>query len=84
MFKVGDRVKLKPGMSSCSKTCGNKIYRITDVYRPAYRPDTAHHYIVDCKCKGGVWPDEISLVKFIPKNEIECLDAFKENFKEGI
>jgi hypothetical protein len=81
--KVGDRVKLIPGVSRCSMTCGNRIYKVIEYNVDpgnAYNP----YYVVNCKCKKGVWPNEIVLVKDKPDSEIECLDRFKENFEEGV
>ena len=81
--KVGDRVKLIPGLSTCSKTCGYKIYKVIEYNVDplnSYNP----YYVVDCNCKKGVWPNELVLVKDKPTNEIEFLNAVQDNFKEGV
>ena len=76
MFKIGDRVKVTKGVSACSWVCVGKIRTIISInHRDRYCG-------LDCG-HGGAWNKELTLYKNKPINEIEFLDAFQDNFKEG-
>lgn len=76
MFKVGDRVKVTKGVSACSWGCAGKVRTIISInHKKGYSA-------LDCG-HGGAWNRELMLVKNPPTTEIEFLDAFQDNFKEG-
>ena len=93
-FRVGDRVLIKSGTGSklansnigkIAKIKGISLYHSgADIVDETFVDvNLIHHLIVDIGY-GGIWPDEASLVKHEPKTEVEFLDCFQLNFKEGV
>lgn len=74
-FKIGQKVVVKKRRSQCSSECNDKIRTIVNM--------NDSYVVLDC-IHGGVWYDEIILLKMKPNTEIEFLDAFKYNFREGV
>lgn len=72
-FRVGDRVQVKYGRSSCSHLCQEKIRKIIRIEKT--------FCMLECK-HAGAWNEELILMEL--KNEIDYLDAFQNNFKEGV
>ena len=81
MFKVGDRVRVKRNRSNCSIRCDGSTRIIKEVYPHTLQMES--YVVLNC-IHSGIWIDECTLIKNKPANEIEFLDAFLENYKEGI
>lgn len=74
-FKVGDKIKIRRGRSNCSQICQDKIRRIAEVHQI--------YFLLDCN-HGGIYRDEAIFIKNLPKTEVDFLDCFQANFKEGV
>lgn len=78
MFKVGDKVLVHQGRSMCSRLSNNQILKITDTY-----PHNAANLNCGHNGCGGVWFTELTLYKELI-TEVDFLNAFQENFKNGV
>lgn len=83
-FKVGDRVIVTKGRSHCSVVCNGEIRTIKELCK-GDGEEHAEAAILDCAHGSGVWCEELTHVfKNIPITETEFLDAFRDNFKDGV
>ena len=93
MWKIGDKIKfVKEGILDSTTNCGltiNKIYTIIKVQDRVdpYHVDTWNKsYSIYKNDMCYSWWIEPNCFKLIdkPKTEVDFLDCFKENFKEGV
>jgi hypothetical protein len=82
MFKVGDTIKVIGDKSSDARNNQYKIGKITYIHLFDHSKEL-HHYGTSLG-SGGMWPEDIILYRSEPKTEIDYLDCFKDNFKDGI
>jgi len=79
-IKVGDKVKIKKGVSNDSRSFAGKIVEINKM---TYSPSCNMNILYFNNMINGIWENECVSVKE-NYSEVDFLDAFKENFKDGI
>lgn len=98
MWKVGDKIKfVKTGISDSTEECGLKLnqnYKIIQKIKATYLSylnQEGYKYQIEFFHVGKnsmknwwIEPNSFELVRKPPTNEVEFLNAFQENFKEGV